>query len=83
LRSDTTTTALNFVSKFGDEARKAMLTITIASYVKGTAMPCMNLLVDCRNLKKINISTTTACCPPYINMLLGDGYAKWMILLLC
>lgn len=39
----------------GDEARKAMVAITIAGYVKATAMPCMNLLADCRNLTKINI----------------------------
>jgi hypothetical protein len=39
----------------GDEARKAMLNITIATYQKGTAMPCMNLLADCRNLQRILI----------------------------
>ncbi|KAI4850078.1 hypothetical protein E4T44_02957 [Aureobasidium sp. EXF-8845] len=55
LRFDTTTTALNFVSMIGDEARKAMLAITIVSYVKGTAMPCMNLLTECRNLERISI----------------------------
>jgi hypothetical protein len=55
LRFDTTTTALNFVSMIGDEARKAILTITIVSYIKGNAMPRMKLLVDCRNLQIINI----------------------------
>jgi hypothetical protein len=54
-RFDTTTTALNFLSMIGDEARKAMVAITIAGYVKATAMPCMTLLADCRNLTKINI----------------------------
>jgi hypothetical protein len=39
----------------GDEARKAMLNITIATYQKATAMPCMNLLADCRNLQRITI----------------------------
>jgi hypothetical protein len=38
-----------------DDTRKAMLNITIASYVKGTAMPCMNLLAECRNLQRISI----------------------------
>lgn len=38
-----------------DEAWKAMVAITIAGYVKATAMPCMTLLADCRNLTKINI----------------------------
>ncbi|KAH0287351.1 hypothetical protein KCU62_g6028, partial [Aureobasidium sp. EXF-3399] len=55
LRFDNTTTLLNFLSMIGDEARKAMVTITITSYVKATAMPCMNLLAECRNLTKINI----------------------------
>lgn len=55
LRFDTTTTLLNFLSQIGDDARKAMSAITITNYVKSTAMPCMNLLADCRNLHKINI----------------------------
>ncbi|KAK6003693.1 hypothetical protein QM012_009464 [Aureobasidium pullulans] len=55
LRFDTTTTLLNFLSQIGDDARKAMSTITITNYIKATAMPCMNLLADCRNLKKITI----------------------------
>jgi len=38
-----------------DDARKAMLAITITSYVKATAMPCMNLLAECRNLGAIRI----------------------------
>ncbi|KAG9562187.1 hypothetical protein KCU71_g4761, partial [Aureobasidium melanogenum] len=55
LRFDTTTTLLNFLSQIGDDARKAMSTITITNYIKSTAMPCMNMLADCRNLKKITI----------------------------
>ncbi|KAH0369284.1 hypothetical protein KCU65_g3397, partial [Aureobasidium melanogenum] len=55
LRFDTTTTLLNFLSQIGDDARKAMSTITITNYVKATAMPCMNMLADCRNLTKITI----------------------------
>ncbi|KAI4761580.1 hypothetical protein E4T52_06331 [Aureobasidium sp. EXF-3400] len=55
LRFDTTTTALNFLSMISTEARKAMVAITIAGYVKATAMPCMTLLADCSNLTKINI----------------------------
>ncbi|KAG9745395.1 hypothetical protein KCU73_g7895, partial [Aureobasidium melanogenum] len=55
LRFDNTTTLLNFLSMVGDDARKAMSTITITSYIKATAMPCMNMLADCRNLQKITI----------------------------
>ncbi|KAG9851816.1 hypothetical protein KCU98_g7162, partial [Aureobasidium melanogenum] len=55
LRFDNTTTLLNFLSMVGDDARKAMSTIIIANYLKTTAMPCMNMLADCRNLKKITI----------------------------
>jgi hypothetical protein len=38
-----------------DEARKAMVALTITGYVKATAMPCMNMLADCSNLQKICI----------------------------
>ncbi|KAI4729585.1 hypothetical protein E4T49_02704 [Aureobasidium sp. EXF-10728] len=55
LRFDSTTTLLNFLSLVGEEPRKAMLTISIVNYIKATAMPCMNMLADCRNLKKIFI----------------------------
>lgn len=55
LRFDNTTTLLNFLSTITDEARKAMVAITITSYIKATAMPCMNLLAECRNLTKVSI----------------------------
>ncbi|CAD0085268.1 unnamed protein product [Aureobasidium vineae] len=55
LRFDTTTTLLNFLSMVGDEARKAMSNITIVTYTKATAMPCMNMLADCRNLQRVSI----------------------------
>ncbi|KAG9682112.1 hypothetical protein KCU95_g16903, partial [Aureobasidium melanogenum] len=55
LRFDNTTTLLNFLSMVGDDARKAMSTIIVANYLKATAMPCMNMLADCRNLQKITI----------------------------
>ncbi|CAD0114303.1 unnamed protein product [Aureobasidium uvarum] len=55
LRFDSTTTLLNFLSLVGEEARKAMSTIAIVSYIKATAMPCMNMLADCRNLEKVVI----------------------------
>lgn len=32
-----------------------MVAITITNYVKATAMPCMNLLAECRNLTAVRI----------------------------
>jgi hypothetical protein len=51
LRFDTTTTttALNFLSMISDEVRKAVVAISIAGCVRAIAMPCMNLLADCRD----------------------------------
>lgn len=55
LRFDNTTTLLNFLSMISDQARKAMVAITITNYIKATAMPCMNLLAECRNLTTVRI----------------------------
>jgi hypothetical protein len=38
-----------------EDARKAMSTIAITSYIKSTTMPYINMLADYRNLKKITI----------------------------
>ena len=32
-----------------DEARKAMVTMSIINYLKAITMPCMNILIDRRN----------------------------------